>query len=69
MSLRFFDKQGRVYDHKTESWDAELNDALVDRKIGAIDVPNETQRFGIGLALLCLNVVKTGTATGSSALS
>ena len=68
LSLQFFDKQGKVYDYKIESWDAELNDALVDRKIRAIDEPNEIQRFGLGLAPRS-NVAKIGTATGSSALS
>ncbi len=33
LSLVFFDKQKVIYDYKTEAWDAELNDALLDRKI------------------------------------
>jgi hypothetical protein len=49
LSLQFFDKQGRMYDYKTEAWDAELNDALLDRKIRAIEESNEIQRFGLGL--------------------
>ena len=50
LSLRFFDKRDRMYDYKTEAWDAELNDALLDRKILATDEFNEIQRFGLGLA-------------------
>jgi hypothetical protein len=49
LSLEFFDKQDRMYDYKTEAWDAELNDTLLDRKIGATDESNEVQRFGLGL--------------------
>ena len=49
LSLQFFDKQGRMYDYKTEAWDAELNDALLHRKIRATDESNEIQRFGLGL--------------------
>ncbi len=50
LSLHFFDKQGQMYDYKTESWDAELNDTLLEREICAIDESNEIQRFGLGLA-------------------
>lgn len=50
LSLLFFNKQGQMYDSKTEFWDADLNDALVDRKIRALDESNEVQRFGLGLA-------------------
>src|SRR5438874_2173776 len=50
LSLQFFNQQGQIYDYKTEFWDAELNDALVDRKIRALDASNEIQRFGLGLA-------------------
>jgi len=50
LSLQFFNKQGQMYDYKTEAWDAELNDTLLDRKIPAIDESNEIQRFGLGLA-------------------
>ncbi len=49
LSLQFFNKQDQMYDYKTEFWDAELNDALVERKIRAIDESNEIQRFGLGL--------------------
>jgi len=49
LSLQFFDKQNQIYDYRTESWDAQLNDALVDRGILAIDEPNEIERFGLGL--------------------
>lgn len=50
LSLQFFNKQDEVYDYKTESWDVELNAALLDRKIRAIDEVNEIQRFGLGLS-------------------
>jgi len=50
LSLQFFNKKDQMYDYKTELWDAELNDALVDREICAVDEPNEIQRFGLGLA-------------------
>ncbi|CAN5660099.1 hypothetical protein BH23PLA1_BH23PLA1_30290 [soil metagenome] len=50
LSLQFFDKQDQMYDYKTEFWGAELNDALVDLEIRAIDESNEIQRFGLGLA-------------------
>jgi hypothetical protein len=36
-------------DYKTELWDAELNNALVNRGILAINESNEIQRFGLGL--------------------
>jgi hypothetical protein len=49
LSLQFFNRQDRMYDYKTEFWDAELNDGLVGRKIRAIDESNEIQRFGLGL--------------------
>ncbi len=49
LSLQFFNRQDQMYDYKTEFWDAELNDALVERKIRAIDESNEIQRFGLGL--------------------
>ncbi len=49
LSLLFFKKQNQMYDYKTEFWDAELNDALVDRMIRAIDESNEIQRFGLSL--------------------
>jgi hypothetical protein len=49
LSLQFFDKQNRIYGYKTEAWDAELNDALLGRKIRATDESNEIQRFGLGL--------------------
>jgi hypothetical protein len=49
LSLHFFDKNNRMYDYKTEAWDAELNDALLDHKIRATDESNEIQRFGLGL--------------------
>ncbi|MDZ7616977.1 MAG: hypothetical protein U1E05_08235 [Patescibacteria group bacterium] len=39
-----------MVDYKTESWDAELNDTLLERKIRAVDESNEVQRFGLGLA-------------------
>jgi hypothetical protein len=38
-----------MYDYKTEAWDSDLNDALLDRKIRATDESNEIQRFGLGL--------------------
>ena len=38
-----------MYDNKNEFWDAELNGALVERQIRAIDESNEIQRFGLGL--------------------
>ncbi len=47
LSLQFFNRQDKMYDYKTESWDAELNDALLRRKIRAIDKPNEIRRFGL----------------------
>jgi hypothetical protein len=50
LSLLFFNKQDQMYDSKMEDWDADLNDALVHRKIRAIDQSNETQRFGLGLS-------------------
>jgi hypothetical protein len=50
LSLQFFNKQDQMYDYRTEAWDAELNDALLDRRIRAIDESNEVQRFGLGLA-------------------
>jgi hypothetical protein len=49
LSLLFFNKQDQMYDRRTEDWDADLNDALVHRKIRAIDGSNEIQRFGLGL--------------------
>ncbi|HEY5312046.1 MAG TPA: hypothetical protein VIK18_05980 [Pirellulales bacterium] len=50
LSLQFFNKQGKMYDYKTEPWDAELNNALIeDRGIRAVDESNEIQRFGLGL--------------------
>lgn len=49
LSLQFFDKEDKFFDYKTELWDADLNDALVDRKIRAIDEPNEIRRFGLAL--------------------
>ena len=49
LSLQFLDQQGQMYDYKTEPWDAELNNALVDRQIRAVDECNEIQRFGLGL--------------------
>ncbi len=49
LSLQFFDDQGRMSDCKTELWDADLNDALLDRKVRAIDEANEIRRFGLGL--------------------
>jgi hypothetical protein len=49
LPLQFFDTHDQMYDYKTELWDAELNDALVDCKIRAINEPNEIQRFGLGL--------------------
>lgn len=49
LSLQFLDKQGTIYDYKIEPWDAELNNALIDRKIRAVDTSNEIQRFGLGL--------------------
>ena len=49
LSLQFFDKQDRMYDYKTEAWDAELNEALLDRRIRATDESNEIQRFGLVL--------------------
>lgn len=49
LSLQFFDNQNRMYDYKTEAWDAELNDVLLVRKIRATDESNEIQRFGLGL--------------------
>ncbi len=50
LSLQFFNKESQIYDYNIELWDAELNDALVDRKIRATDESNEIQRFGLGLA-------------------
>src|SRR5262245_8047382 len=50
LSLQFFDKQGKIYDYKIEPWDAELNNALMDRAIRAIDESNEIQRFGLGIS-------------------
>ena len=49
LSLQFFNRQDQMYDYKTDFWDAELNDALVERKIRALDESNEIQRFGLGL--------------------
>jgi hypothetical protein len=49
LSLQFFDKCGQMYDYKTELWDAELNEVLIDREIRAIDESNEIDRFGLGL--------------------
>lgn len=49
LSLQFLDKQGKIYDYKTEPWDAELNNALIDRQIRAVNASNEIQRFGLGL--------------------
>ncbi len=49
LSLQFFDKQNQLFDYKTKAWDAELNDALLARKIPATDESNEIQRFGLGL--------------------
>jgi len=49
LSLLFLNKQDKMYDYKIESWDTELNDALVDRKIRAINESNEIQRFGLAL--------------------
>jgi hypothetical protein len=49
LTLQLFNRQNQMYDYKTELWDAELNDALVERKIRAIDESNEIQRFGLGL--------------------
>ncbi len=49
LSLLFFNKQAKKYDSRTEDWDADLNDALVRRKIRAIDQSNEIQRFGLSL--------------------
>jgi len=49
LSLQFFDKHNQICDYKTEFWDAELNEVLVNRKIRAIDKINEIKRFGLGL--------------------
>lgn len=49
LSLLLFDTQDEMYDYKIEPWDAELNDALVDRKIRATNESNEIQRFGLAL--------------------
>lgn len=49
LSLQFFDKRGDIFDYKTEPWDAELNNALMDRKVRAVSESNEIQRFGLGL--------------------
>lgn len=49
LSLQFFDKHGNMYDYKTEAWDGELNDALLDQNVRATDEDNETRRFGLAL--------------------
>ena len=49
LSLQFFDKQAKMYDYKTEPWDAELNEALIEHEIRAVNADNEIQRFGLGL--------------------
>jgi len=49
LSLQFFNMEDKMYDYKTEPWDAELNEALLYRKIRAIDEFNEIQRFGLAL--------------------
>jgi hypothetical protein len=49
LSLQFFNKQGKIYEYKTEPWDAELNNALIDHRIRAVNESNEIQRFGLGL--------------------
>ncbi|MBS0208523.1 MAG: hypothetical protein JSS27_06165 [Planctomycetes bacterium] len=49
LSLQFFNKQDQIYDYKTEAWDAELNEALLGRKVRATDESNEIQRFGLRL--------------------
>lgn len=49
LSLQFFDKRDQIYDYKTELWDNDLNDALLDRKIRAIDESSEIERFGLEL--------------------
>jgi hypothetical protein len=49
LSLLFFDNRNEVYDYKTEPWDADLNNALVQLEIRATDDANEIQRFGLAL--------------------
>ena len=49
-SLQFINKQGDLYDYRIEPWDAELNEALIDRDVQAIDESNESQRFGLALS-------------------
>jgi len=49
LSLQFFNMEDKMYDYKTEPWDAELNDAFLCRKIRAINESNEIQRFGLAV--------------------
>lgn len=49
LSLQFFDRQDRQVGEKLEAWDAELNEALVVRRIRAFDREHEAQRFSLGL--------------------
>jgi len=50
LSLQFYGSENAIYDYKTEPWDAELNAALVEREIRAVDEANEIRRFGLALA-------------------
>ncbi|WP_417398223.1 hypothetical protein [Gimesia chilikensis] len=49
ISLEFFNKKNELLDYKIEPWDADLNKALVNRSIRAINESNEIERFGLGL--------------------
>jgi hypothetical protein len=50
MYLHFLNGDGEVEDYKTEQWDPELNQSLIQRHVRAIDENSEVTRFALGLA-------------------